>query len=276
MALGAFLDNIVYRREIRMDSLGRLRRGSPVFGAHLTMLAVLAVILAAGLFAGWTGVFWTSGGAIALLAAATYPMAFHRSFDSIRRERLAGTLEQIYLTRLTYRQIFEGKFFGALAPFFEVRRYFLLLSVLLCLSTYKSFGGPHWVLAATFSLIAVNHFAFSAFVGALGGLQAGCRGGPMFAALLRGAAGRVNPGFQHGSIALKNSLILALPVFILVAIGLGGSDAILFIGYALTLLVPLNSAFELRDRERAERDRAAFGFRSILNFEPNAGAAGRA
>ncbi len=121
--LSYYLDNIIYRHEIGMDTLGHLRKGSPVVVVHIVMLLVIALAVVMFMFRGWMGVMDVTGGFLLLASLSAYPLAYRRAFVSIRRERLSGTLEQLYLTLLHPQELFDGKFYGALAPFFEVRRY---------------------------------------------------------------------------------------------------------------------------------------------------------
>lgn len=265
--LVSYLDNIIYRHEIRMDPMGRLRKGSPVIAAHALMVLMLGLTAALFVLTSWSGVFYFTGGAIAALAVGTYPLAYRRAFQSLARERASGSLEQLYLTRLTPRQFFEGKFFGLLAPFLEVRRYLMTLSIIFCLSTAFQFPGAAWLGGAVLCLTAINQIGYSACLGTLAGLRSGCRSSKMSYSLW--GDWDLNPWPHHLGIILKCCFYLFPALAVLLWAGITSRVApLMYISYGLMLLIPFVSAYHLRDLERAQRDRLAGSIKKLLSFEP--------
>jgi hypothetical protein len=258
-------DNIIFRHEIGMDSFGRLRMSSPILAAHLTMLAVLAVVGLMGLLQGWPGVFRASGWALLVMSLATYPVAWRRGFQAIARERTSGALEQLYMTSLTPGELFEGKFYGTLAPSIETRRYVGVLCFLLGLSSWLTGQAPGWLLDVLLGLLALNHIGYSAHLGVLAGLRAGCRGTRPDYGLL--GDWDLNPWPYHLLLLARYSAILFIPVGILLWL----DEPAAYMGFVLLLVMPYCAAIQLRDRECEERERLARNFRRIFSFEPEIG-----
>lgn len=259
--LSTDLDNIIFRHEVGIDSFGRLRRDSPVVAVHLTMLALTFLLPIIFLVRDWQGVFAASGLVLAGMTLGTYPFAYRRGFLSIRRERLAGTLEQLYMTSLTHNQLFEGKFFGVMAPFFEARRYMLPLSLAFCAASWFVIKGPYWTASIVFALIAMNHIGYSAYIGVLAGLRAGCRGSRSSLPFIQDWD--LSPGLTHIQYLLKYSLFLLLPIAFLFFLG----GWAMYSAFALMTLIPYCAAIRLRDRQQLERERISRNFKSVFNFD---------
>lgn len=263
--LSAQIDNIIYRHEIGMDSFGRMRTDSPIVRAHLGMLAIVAAVVVCYFVGGWRGVFYASGAAVAAIAVGTYPAAFRRAFLSLRRDRLSGALEQLYMTPLTHREIFEGMFFGGVAPFLEIRRYLFLFSFAFCFSAWRiwaSFGfGSAWLLAPTLVLVAINHFGFSAYLGVSSGLLCGTRSARFSYSLTQDW--KLNPWPHHLFYVCKYFLYILLPLWILFAMG----GLAFYPAYFVLLLIPFNCAIQLQEYEMRQRTKIAHQFKNLFNFE---------
>ncbi len=264
--LRSHLDNIVFRHEIGMDSLGRLRKGSPIRAAHLIMLAVLATVALSYLIESWTGVLYSSGAALLVLALLAYPIAYRRGFLSIHRERVAGTLEQLFLTLLSSRELFDGKFFGSLAPFFEIRRYLMLLSAMFCASVWTLLSGPECVVAVALCLTIINHFGYCAYLGVLGGLKVGGNRVKMRLSVL--ADVDLSP-WPHVWLIVKHARY-----FFFILILLGGVGRIAFASSApayalasLALALTFRATYKLQDREHEEMNRLALTFKKNIRFD---------
>lgn len=262
--LSSYQDNIVYRHEIRMDTFGRLSPRSPIIAVHVLMAALVGAACLSFLLTGWDGLFKTSGTIIGAMAFVSFPLAYRRAFLPLRYERTSGALEQLYMTSLTHQELFEGKFLGALAPFFEARRYLAVLCGAFTLSAWFATTGPAWLVAASVSLVAINHFGYSAYMGVMTGLRAGARSSrPRFSLF---GDWDLNPWPHHLWLNIKYCIpfLVALGVLSL----FGGSAT--YPAYVLLVLVPILVAGDLRDREQLARERLARAFHRIFNFEPGA------
>jgi hypothetical protein len=68
------------------------------------------------------------------------------------------------------------------------------------------------------------------------------------------------------------ALYIAIPWLILMFFWFSsGNWNVMYPACALTLLVPLLSSYHLNDYQMLRRERMAFRFRTIFNFEPSAG-----
>ncbi len=266
---GHGLDNIIYRREIGVTMLGKVRRKSPLLTVNLRMSIVVALCLAAFSTFGFTGLAATSGGFLALFTLTAFPVAFRHAFRSLYRERLAGTLEQLCLTAIPAPELFEGKFYGSLEPFFQARRHLFILSGLLCFAAYQLGAGPMTPMVAAACLIALNHYGYSAQLGTLCGLRTGAGRSKWVPDMLKEMD--LNPWTNHLMFLASSGLIYLILAYMLIVFFAGqwfslGPFPTLF-GCALTLLVPIGAAYRMANHERAERERVQRIFRRYLQFE---------
>lgn len=260
------LDNIIYRREIGMDIFGRLRAGSPILSTHLFMFGVLGLIGAAYLLAAWPGVLLITGGELACFALSSYPAAYRHAYFSTRRERASGMLEQIWLSRLTDEEIFEGKFQGLLAPFREIRRYLPVIVLAFSLSVWMTTYGPLWIASITLGLLVGAQFGLSAHAGIVGGMRAGLRADRLGYSML--SDWQSNPWLVHSLAIAPGLAIVAIPLAILYILAyLSRSLVPLYPGALLTALLPVASHGALRRFQIEQHARAAHGFRSDLRSE---------
>lgn len=258
------MDNIVYRHEIGMDPLGRLRPGSPVVSAHAIMASCVAGNIAAIALFSWGGGLRFTFALLILFALVTYPLAYARAYRSLWRERVSGSLEQLYLTSLTTDELFEGMFYGALAPFLEARRYLMVLGILFVVEVGAVAPMPVFLAGAALWLMGINHYGYSAVLGTLAGLKAGCLGpAEKYSPLLDMS---LNPLPSQIWNFLKYSLVVAPVLFILIRIS-GPFDWTLISAYALLIMIPYAMSIRLNDRERAERMKLSHHFRKLFSFE---------
>lgn len=247
-----------------MDPLGRLRPGSPVVRAHAIMMLSLAGNIATAVFLSWYAGMRVTLTLMIIFALVTYPLAYFRAYKSLGRERTSGSLEQLYLTSLTTDELFEGMFYGALAPFLEARRYLMAMGFLFMVEVAMVFPGPPSLAALALWLMGINHCGYSAVLGTLAGLKAGCLGpaakySPLTDPLL-------NPLPSQIWNFIKYSIIV-LPVLIFLAFLSRSGYWVLYAAYALTIMIPFAMSIRLRDRERAERMKLSHHFRKLLSFE---------
>ncbi|GEM_PF-6771902 len=263
------LENVVFRREIGMTTWGRLKPTSPIARAHLLLLGLMALLVPAGLIGGWAGAAWMGGSQLLLIGLAAYPVAFRRAFLALQRERRSGSLEQLYLTRLPLKAIFDGKCQAALAPFEEARPYLWLLGAIVTLAVGRSRGSAYGLLALAGGWSLINHFGFSAGLGVLAGIKAGAAGERPGWALMR--QWELNPWPRHAAVMLTTFLIILLPLaFLLFLAGFPVGRAALYPAFALTLAIPFRASIDLANHEAAQRDRLRHQVRSIFSFEPSA------
>lgn len=272
-----YMDNLVFRHEVGMNWMGRLRSGSPVVRAHLLMLMTLAISGGAWLAAGPELAIFISGAVWLLAALLAYFIAFALGRRSIDRERAAGSLDQLCLTLLTDEELFEGKYFGALAPFLEARRYlfahlFLLVAATIAAipSQGNSAGYIFAVLAALIAPMLVIpviyiHMMFGIQMGLLAGLHAGALKKSWFSQALGG--GDFNVLLPELLIYLKTLPIGAL-LFILAVIGSAVTDGLGFFVVPLVLLIfPYRAAIHLRDLAVQRRQKAKNKFKRKIVLE---------
>lgn len=267
------LDNIIYRREIGMDAFGRLKKSSPIILTHGMMLAGLVGTAVPFFAKQWQLLLGASGGLIAIIVFFAYPVAYYRAFQSFHRERVNGTLEQIYLTSLRPQEIFDGKFYGTLAPFFEVRRYLMTYFFFFIAAVYQLWGFEYAGLTLPIALTLLNHYGFSAYRGILGGIKSGASRGKFWHAFFTDTES--NPWLRHIGIMFltcfsQNMKIICLALF-LWAFGyfiwsVVGEPAMVLPGLALCL-IPIGVNLHLANYEMAERQRLIRGFRKIFSFE---------
>lgn len=167
-----YVDNLVYRAEIRMNWKGRLKWGSPVIQGHFLMVAIMAAVAATWWQLGIQQALNLSACFMALATFGGYFVAFWLGFHSLARERVACTLEPLCLTLLSDEEIMDGKFYGALAPYKETRRYLYPHCLFIAGAVIYTTRDPYRSLATVVALmIALNHLNFSYFMGALAGLH---------------------------------------------------------------------------------------------------------
>jgi hypothetical protein len=264
LLVSAAADNIVFRHEIGMDSFGRLRAGSPIYAAHLSMAAWF---IASGIMlalAGPRAAALLLAGPMLGLTVGAYPFAAWRAYRNLRDERSSGALDQLYLTRLRPEELFEGKLYGLLGPLLEARRWLTPLGLLFGWSVFRAAPGPWFLLALVAWMTALNHFGHSVVVGTIAGLKWAAVGRATAGAIVRDW--RLNPWPLHAWLLAKAGALIALPVLFLVWLG-RNSDAPLYPAFALMLTMPFYAAVYLGERQRAERERLAFGFRGMFRIE---------
>lgn len=264
LMLGLTMESIVFRHEIGMDSYGRLRPGSPIYRIHGIMAAWLVfelVVLAVG---GWRPLFISLSGVMVTIALATYPMAARRAFQNLANERASGSLDQLWMSGIGPGELFEGKFYGLLAPLIEMRRYLTLAGVLFMLAFLKLFPVPWILLSLVLWATAINHVGHSAVLGTLAGLRWGLLGGASAGDFFRNW--RLNPWPDHLALNLKVGAMLALPLAVLFWLGTM-SGVNYFPAFGLMLLMPFYAALHLKARHRSETERLRAMFRTMFNPE---------
>lgn len=272
--LGSFHDGPIYRHEIGMDSFGRLRPGNPIVRVHAAMLAVHGAILLSGIIFGWRGLLAASAGVQALLALLVWPTAYRKAFLSMFHDRTRGVLEQLWLTRLSSRQLLEGKYYGTLAPFSEVRRHMRIIAFFIFIGGWGEAGPVGAVGMSMASLVLVNHFGISCTLGVLGGIRAGAATTRLGRSMMRERA--CNPWAIHLYYLLRSAVYtffigiplgLVLVPFLLTIDILSGVPALGLYVTLAAILIPMLSAGPLMDYHRKVLDETAKNFRRLLNFE---------
>lgn len=272
--IGSFPDSLVYRREIGMDNLGRLRPRNSIIPVHKSMLSLHALLLLIGAV---FGLAWMAAAGLVVqvvLSLLAWPVAYRKAFLSMLHDRARGSLEQLWLTRLTAREIFEGKYHGTLAPFGEVRRHMPILTTIICTGVLFAAGPLTAVAAFALSLLLLNHFGLSCKLGIIGGIRAGAATTRLTRSMM--TERECNPWAIHIFCLLQaalRSMIISIPVglvlipFLLTFSMLSGIPAIeLFILLVLTL-IPLIAAGPLMDYQRKVLDETTKNFRRMISFE---------
>lgn len=168
-----YIDNLIYRAEIGMNWKGRLKWGSPVIQSHFLMVLIILGVALTWWQLGLGAALYLSAGFMTLVAFGGYFVAFWLGYRSLWRERLARTLEPLCLTLLKDEELMDGKFYGALAPYKETRRYLCLHCIFIAAAVIVITRNPFAALGAIVLLtIAFNHLNFSYYMGALAGLHA--------------------------------------------------------------------------------------------------------
>ncbi len=264
LLLHSYSDNLIYRHEIRMNWKGKLVAGSPVLRIHLLMLPTLAASGVSWLVAKWAGVAVVAMATYAVMALLTHFYAFLVGYRSIERERISGTLDQLYLTLLNDQDMFEGKFYAHLDAISEARRYLIVHGVLLVGSlAWLSRAAELPVLATGCLMLIFNHIMFSAQMGLLGGLSA--------AAHRRGVLPAVFFDSEHNPL-LPQVIVMFRGTFRLLFVLLLTGGVAVFIDQAwvffLSLIfLPLDMATGLRDIEVKRREAVMRRFRRKLVSE---------
>jgi len=264
------LDNIIYRREIGMDSFGRLKKTSPILAAHGLMLACTVAVTITMMSKRWDLLLYLSGSLVLAMSLGAYPAAYYRAFRSFQRERIHGTLEQIYLTNLRPQEIFDGKFFGTLAIFFEARRYLLFYCVCVMLALFKLLYFE-WLLGGIAGLlILVNHYGFSVYRGILGGMKTGAQKSKFLQAFLED--GEHNAYLNHLGVILTGKslwrVIWGSSFFVMRFLFRWPSlDSCIVMASLAALLISFSGNVQLSQYENAERQRFMRGFRKMFNFD---------
>lgn len=268
LLIGVTMENVVFRREVGMDPFGRLRRGSPLYWAHGLMagwLVLQALLLA---FGGWGMMIAACAVLLVLLTLGTQPFAAIRAGQSLSGDRRSGVLEEMSLTSMTPEEVFDGKFFGLLAPLIEVRRYLMIVGALVCWGVWRLAPGPWFLLALALWLTGMNHIGHSLHLGTLAGIKWGLIGEAGAGRMLRDW--RLNPWPDHVWLHLKVGLVVGLPLAFLLWLGTTNPWTF-FSAFGLLLVVPFYCAVNLAFRQQAEYERMRSMFRSLLNLEGRAG-----
>lgn len=258
------MENPVFRREVGMDPFGRIRRGSPIYGAHGLMagwLLLQALILA---LAGWRPMIMASSALLTVLALGTQPFAAVRAWKSLEQDRGQGRLEEWSLTSLAPEEIFDGKFFGLLAPLIEVRRYLMIVGVGVCWGVWRLAPGPWFLLTLALWLTGVNQVGHSLHLGTLAGLKWGLIGEPGTGRIARDW--RLNAWPEHLWLHVKIGLVLGLPLAFLLWLG-STNPWTLFSAFGLMLVIPFYCAVNLHARQQTEFERVRSTFRALVNLE---------
>lgn len=260
-----------------MDAFGRLKKTSPIVLVHGLMLAGVVAVAVPFFAKQWELLLGVSGGLIAIIVVSSYPIAYYRAFHSFHRERVHGTLEQIYLTSLRPQEIFDGKFYGTLAPFFEVRKYLITFFFFFLAGYYQLQGLFYASLTLPFALMLFNHYGFSAYRGILGGIKAGASSGRFWHSFFTDTDS--NPWLRHIGIlwftCLGQNLKIILMFFLvyfgcLFLWGIIGEPAMVLPALVLCL-IPIGANLHLSNYEIQERERCIRGFRKIFSFETSTG-----
>lgn len=248
------LDNLVYRREVGISELGRMNSDSPIITAHIIMLALVLVCASLYLAGGWPAVFLSSAGVLAAVSLGSYPWAYRRALVSMQRDRASGMLEQLYLTRLTSEEIFEGKYYGAMAPMTEAWRYVVALAALAAFSAGMETGFVIGILVAVAGIIAINHFGFSSAVGVLAGIRRALR--PSAAGRRFALEWRLNPWPLHLGLILTYQIFISAPLILLGLL----FQTTLMSSWVMLIVVPVVCIPPLIERRETLRDEVAIEF----------------
>ncbi len=272
-----YMDNLVFRHEVGMNWMGRLRAGSPVVRAHLLMLMTLAISGGGWLAAGPELALFVSGAIWLLAALLAYFAAFALARRSINKERAAGSLDQLCLTLLTDEELFEGKYYGALAPFLEARRYLfvhlalIVAATIAIVPTQGNLAGYIFGLFATFVTptlllpVVYIHMMFGIQMGLLSGLHAGALKKSWISQTLVG--GDFNVLLPELLIYLKTIPIgVLLFILALVASAMTGGLGLFFAPLVL-LIFPYRAAAHLRDLAVQRRQKARNKFKRKIVLE---------
>lgn len=266
--------NAIYRHEVGIDPHGQLKRGSPILRAHTLMLGFLAGLALVFLAFGWPGIFTATLGAGVGIVVAAYPIAIAMGFRTIQRDRESGLLEQLYLTRMDQRELFDGKYYGAMMPWIEARRYLTAVGALFAYSVFIVAPGPWWILGLSAWLMGLNHFGTSASLGTLAGLKKGCAGRNSDYSIWTDFG--LNPYVCQLRTMFRREILLALFFFGLLGYAGGLFDGnfrptFLFPAFVFSVLIPFFSAVRLSPRIAEEQTRVAAGFRRLFQFDNTPG-----
>lgn len=247
-----------------MDPFGHIRWGSPIFWAHGLMAGWL--VLQALIFAilGWRAMIVASSLLLMLFALGTHPYAAVRAWKSLDEDRRGGRLEEWWLTSLEPEEVFDGKFYGLLAPLIEIRRYLMLVGAAVCWGVWWLEPGPWFLLALALWLTGINQIGHSLHLGTLSGLKWGLTGEPGAGRIARDW--RLNPWPEHLWLHVKIGLALGLPLAFLLWLG-STNPWTLFSAFGLMLVIPFYCAINLDARQQAEFERVRSTFRAIVNLE---------
>lgn len=248
------LDNLVYQREVHVSALGHMNSDSPIIAAHVIMLGLVLACASLYLVGGWLAVFLSSAGVLAAVSIGSYPWAYRRALVSLQRDRASGMLEQLYLTRLTSEEIFEGKYYGTMAPMTEAWRYVVALAALAAFSAGMEAGIVIGLLVAVAGIIAINHFGFSSAVGVLAGIRRGIR--PAASNRLIALEWRLNPWPLHLGLILTYQMFIAAPLILLGLL----FQTTLMSSWVMLIVVPLACIPPLSERRELLRDEVAIEF----------------
>jgi hypothetical protein len=201
---------------------------------------------------------------LGLLVFGTHPFAAARAFSSLSRERASGTLEQLYLTSLGAKEIFDGKFFGLLAPLIEVRRYVMVLGFFVCLGIWRLLPGPWFLLALFVWLTGINQIGQSLFYGTLAGIKWGLMGDAGTGRIIRDW--RLNAWPYPIWLHLKIGAVLSLPLAFLFWLGSMNTWP-LYSAFGLMLVIPFYVSLHLSNRQRTDYERLKHSVRLLTNLE---------
>lgn len=267
LLLHFYIDNLVYRAEIRMNWKGRLKWGSPVIQSHFLMILIVLGVGGTWCSLGIGAALCLSAGFMALATFGGYYIAFWLGYRSLWRERLACTLEPLCLTLLNDEELMDGKFYGALAPYIEARRYLYPHCFFIAAAVIQTSRHPVPSLGAiALLLIMFNHLNFSYYMGALAGLHAGqIRATSMLGAMIAETEYQVI--LPEAGLFLKSFfgfLILLAGTAFVVFIGLPTQSWILTIPF---FAIPMQMYGELQNMQRYAHDRLRKQFKKKMVFD---------
>ncbi len=262
-----YVDNLIYRAEIRMNWKGRLRWDSPVIQGHFLMWMVGGAMALSWWLLGIGAALLLSFGFMVLATLGGYYVAFWLGYRSLWRERHASTIEMLCLTLIPDEELMDGKFYGALAPYKEIRRYLLLHVVFIAGAAYTIWRDPFAVLTFVAALaILFNHLNFSYYMGALAGLHAAqLRAGSMLGAMISESEYTVI--LPEGGLFLKTFwafLILFVGTAFVVWLGLQQYPWLLVIPF---FVFPMQMYGELQNMQHFAHDRLKRQFKKKMVFD---------
>jgi hypothetical protein len=109
LLLSSYIDNIIFRHEVGINSFGKLCRRSPILQIHMIMFPISIIPLLLVLLNSWHAVLIISSVMLTLFGVFCWALAFIRIFRSLNREYYNGTLDQLLLTSLTACRVFRWK-----------------------------------------------------------------------------------------------------------------------------------------------------------------------
>jgi hypothetical protein len=266
--VGYTIDNIVFRHEIRMSTFNQLRPTSPVIQTHFIMAALLVVHGLIAYLTGLEGLLAGSMALLALLALATYPLMLKRACHNLRTEYRSGAWDQLALTSLTHREVFEGKYYGLLSPVFELRRYLNIFTLIVVGSGSWLARDWHLIpLLLAYCMVMRNQIDAGARFGVLGGFDGAAKRKGLAQMLLLNM--EYNPFVPHLMISLKYLLHVLLPLLVgMVALAFlwdpMASKIVFAIMSCALLYIPLMAAHDLRNREAKLREAMMRSFKHLF------------